>query len=281
VIALLGGAVMLIVNQLMQFGSEIPIIADKLAQQAENLQRFITSTFDIPVEAQTEYLDDIIENTLRSGSTFITSTATGTVGFLMSALLISLYIFFIMYYRNFFKKVLYRAFAYKEHETIAAIIERVQGVIQAYIVGIFTVVIILAVLNTTGLLLMGIKYAFFFGALAGLLNILPFIGVFIGSTLPVMYAFISKDSIWYPLGVLAMFTFIQTLESSIFTPNIVGSKVSLNPFVAILTLILGGQLWGPAGMILFIPFTAIVKVICDEIPALHPLGMFLGDPKKG
>jgi predicted PurR-regulated permease PerM len=60
----------------------------------------------------------------------------------------------------------------------------------------------------------------------------------------------------------------------------VGSKVSLNPFTAILALILGGQLWGPIGMILFIPFTAIVKVICDEIPALQPMGMLMGDPKK-
>ncbi len=113
-----------------------------------------------------------------------------------------------------------------------------------------------------------------------MLNILPFVGVFIGSALPVIYVFMTKDSIWYPLGVMGMFTFIQSLENAIFTPNIVGSRVSLNPFAAILALIIGGHLWGPVGMILFIPFTAILKVICDEIAPLRPMGMLLGDPKK-
>jgi predicted PurR-regulated permease PerM len=105
--------------------------------------------------------------------------------------------------------------------------------------------------------------------------------VFIGSSLPVLYAFVSKDSLWYPLGVLILFNVIQALESSVFTPNIVGSRVSLNPFAAVLALIIGGQLWGPVGMILFIPFTAVLKVICDEVPALGPLGALLGDPNQG
>jgi predicted PurR-regulated permease PerM len=116
VIALLGGAVALIVNQFVQFGSEIPIIADKLAQQISNIQDFIETAFNIPIKNQSDYLDDMILNTLQSGGAILTSTATGTLGFLMTTLLIILYIFFIMYYRTFFKKVLYQAFAYKQHE---------------------------------------------------------------------------------------------------------------------------------------------------------------------
>lgn len=280
VVALLGGAIVLIVNQFLQFGTEIPAIADKLGDYAGQLQDMIEDRFDISAKNQTGYLENMLENALQSGGALLTATATGTLSFLTSAFLIVLYTFFMLYYRSFFNQVLYQAFAHEQHQTVAAIIERVQGVIQNYIAGVFTVVLILTVLNTTGLALIGINYAFFFGAIAGLLNILPFIGVFIGSSLPVLYAFVSKDSLWYPLGVLILFNVIQALESSVFTPNIVGSRVSLNPFAAILALIIGGQLWGPVGMILFIPFTAVAKVICDEVPALRPLGTLLGDPDQ-
>jgi len=280
-VALLGGALVLIVNQFLQFGTEIPAIADKVGDYAGRLQDVIEDRFNIPPQSQTGYLEDMLENALRSGGALLTATATGTLGLLTSAFLIVLYTFFMLYYRSFFNKVLYQAFAHEQHQTVAAIITRVQGVIQNYIAGVFTVVLILTVLNTAGLALIGINYAFFFGAVAGLLNILPFIGVFIGSSLPVLYAFVSKDSLWYPLGVLILFNVIQALESSVFTPNIVGSRVSLNPLAAVLALIIGGQLWGPVGMILFIPFTAVLKVVCDEVPSLRPLGMLLGDPNQG
>lgn len=57
-----------------------------------------------------------------------------------------------------------------------------------------------------------------------------------------------------------------------------GSKVSLNPFVAILALLVGGKIWGPAGMILFIPFLAMLKVMFDVIDPLKPCGFLLGVP---
>jgi predicted PurR-regulated permease PerM len=138
--------------------------------------------------------------------------------------------------------------------------------------------VIIAVLNTVGLLLLGIEYAFFFGALAAFLNIIPYLGIIIGSILPIMMALLTKDSIWYAVGVAGAFTAVQFLEGNFITPNIVGSKVSVNPLAAIVALIFGGMLWGPSGMILSIPFTAIVKVILDNIESLEPFGFLLGEP---
>jgi predicted PurR-regulated permease PerM len=91
---------------------------------------------------------------------------------------------------------------------------------------------------------------------------------------------LTKDSIWYAVGVAGAFTVVQFLEGNFITPNIVGSKVSVNPLAAIIALILGGMLWGPAGMILSIPFTAILKVILDNIEPLEPFGFLLGEPPE-
>src|SRR3546814_5216445 len=103
---------------------------------------------------------------------------------------------------------------------------------------------IVAVLNTGGLYLLGIQYAWFFGTLASLLLLIPYIGIAIGSLLPALFALATKDSAWYALGVIGWFQVVQFLEGNFITPNIVGGKVSINPLMAIISLLLGGLLFG-------------------------------------
>jgi len=138
--------------------------------------------------------------------------------------------------------------------------------------------LIVGVLNTTGLMILGIEHAMFFGALAAVLTIIPYIGVFIGSLLPILFALVTKDSLWYPVGVALIFWIVQFLEGNFITPNVVGGRVSINPFAAILALFFGGMIWGAIGMILSIPVLAITKVIFDTVPPLNPYGFLLGNP---
>src|SRR5690606_16338229 len=139
---------------------------------------------------------------------------------------------------------------------------------------------IVAVLNTAGLLIMGIQYAWFFGTLASLLMLLPYIGIAIGSILPALFALATKDSAWYALGVIIWFQVVQFLEGNVITPNIVGSKVSINPLMAIISILLGGMLFGLAGLILALPLTATIKVIFDAIPSMNAFGFLIGEPEK-
>ena len=157
------------------------------------------------------------------------------------------------------------------------VLSKIQQSVQNYITGLGLVILIVAVLNITGLLILGIDYAFFFGALGALLTIIPYVGIFIGALLPILMSLVTKDSAWYAVGVAGIFFFVQILEGNFITPNVVGSKVSINPLVAIVGLILGGMLWGAPGMILAIPFMAVIKVIFDSVEGLQPYGFVLGD----
>jgi putative heme transporter len=82
----------------------------------------------------------------------------------------------------------------------------------------------------------------------------------------------------YAVGVAGVFVFVQFLEGNFITPQIVGSKVSINGLVAIIALLLGSALWGLAGMALSLPTIAILKVIFDSIPDLKPFAYVLGEP---
>ncbi|MBC7919965.1 MAG: AI-2E family transporter, partial [Ferruginibacter sp.] len=122
--------------------------------------------------------------------------------------------------------------------------------------------------------------AFFFGALGALLTIIPYVGIVVGALLPILMALVTKDSAWYAAGVAGIFFLVQMLEGNFITPNVVGSKVSINPLAAIVGLVLGGMLWGAAGMILAMPFLAVLKVVFDSVEALEPYGYLLGDSKE-
>jgi predicted PurR-regulated permease PerM len=80
-----------------------------------------------------------------------------------------------------------------------------------------------------------------------------------------------------PVGVMAVLWFDQFLEGNIITPNVVGSRVRINPFAALIALVIGGGVWGIGGMILFVPYVGILKCVLDEIEPLKSYGYLLGN----
>jgi predicted PurR-regulated permease PerM len=84
------------------------------------------------------------------------------------------------------------------------------------------------------------------------------------------------DSPIFVLFVVVQFIIVQFTENNILTPNIVGAHVNLNPFMIILSITLGGFLWGLPGMIIAVPFAAMIRVLGENIEQLKPLGFLLG-----
>jgi predicted PurR-regulated permease PerM len=143
-------------------------------------------------------------------------------------------------------------------------------------VGLLTVTFIIGTLNSIGLLILGVDHAVFFAFFAGLLTIIPYIGISIGAGLTFVYLLLTKDSSLPAFGALAIMISVQVLESNLVTPRVVGKKVSINPFVAISVLLVGSALWGIPGMALSIPLTAILKLLFDSRPHTKAFGYFLG-----
>ena len=200
-------------------------------------------------------------------------------GFLFSYfVLIPIYLFFFLYYRHFFKVFYYKLFRNRPKVFLNRMIRKVYKIQQNYLLGLLKVIIIVGCLNSIGLLFLGIGNPFFFGFLAAFLLLIPYIGIIIGSLLPAIIALATKDSAWYAFGVIAIFGFIQFLEGNFITPKITGSKVSINAFIAILSLIVFSMLWGIEGMIVALPITATLKIIFDNTPEYQAYGFLLGEP---
>jgi predicted PurR-regulated permease PerM len=134
---------------------------------------------------------------------------------------------------------------------------------------------IVGILNSIGLLALGIKHAILYGVLTSFMMVIPYVGIFISASIPVSIALVTKDSIWYPIGVIMIFVFIQYLESNVFFPAIVGKQLNLSTWATLVAIVGGVIFWGIPGMVLITPFLAILKIISDHVPSMHAINILL------
>jgi predicted PurR-regulated permease PerM len=271
----------LISTQLASFAEEFPTLQHKVEAWGLNLQKWASSNLNVSRARALSELKKASSDLLKNAGQMASRTLSATTDTLTSISLIPIFVFFLLYYRDFFQQFFYKIFHRVPRTKLNRIFGKIYAVVQGYLLGLVIVIMIVGTLNTIGLLLLDIEYAVFFGFLGAFLLIIPYIGITIGSILPIFWALITKDSPMYALGVLAVFMLVQVLEGNFITPNIVGSKVSINPLAAMIALILGGQLWGLSGLVLALPVIAIIKVICDHTDGLQPYGFLLGEPSDG
>lgn len=241
------------------------------------IQHFILDKLNISLENQASLLKELYTTTLKNSASFINNTLSFTTNFLSSLVFFAISLVFMLYYRKFLVSFLFKVVCPKYHSTLRKITKKIPFVVRNYVFGLSLIIMIVAILNTVGLFILGIKNAMVFGVMAAILTLIPYIGILIGSLPPMIFALFTKDSLWYPVGVLAVFLLVQFLEGNFLTPNIVGRQISINPFAAILGLILGGSLLGLVGILFALPLLAIFKAICDEISPLKPIGYLIGN----
>jgi predicted PurR-regulated permease PerM len=264
-------------TQVADLTEKSPELIAKVKVMSKDIQVYIAAHFGIKQSEQAKQIENQVSQMKENGGKIVAGIIKAIANFVRDVTLIPLFVFFFLYFRDFLMEFFHRAFS-ADNKIIDEIIAKMYDVIQSWFTGVVVVMLIVGILNTIGLLLLGIPYAAFFGFLASALLVVPFIGIIFGSLLPVVMALITKDSYWYAVGVVGVFWVIQVLEANIITPYVVGSKISVNPMIAILVLILFGKLWGISGLILALPVTAMCKIIFDAIPAMRPYGFVLGEP---
>lgn len=279
-IVIIAALIYLVTIQIASFADELPRITQKAEALLEQLTSMGERYLNVSRSEQVSQAKGYLINLLSDSRALLLGTLVATTGTLTTAALVPLYVFFFLLYRDFFRRFVHKAFQKVPKHKLNTILDKIYEVIQGYLTGLVLVIGIVGVLNTIGLLLLGIDYAVFFGFLAAFLILIPYIGILIGSLFPALMSIITEDSAWYALGVVGVMGFVQFLEGNFITPNIVGSKVSINPLAAIVMLLLGGQLWGLPGLVLALPLTAILKVILDSNRSTEPFGFLLGEPGK-
>jgi predicted PurR-regulated permease PerM len=272
-ILLISGVWYFLANQIMQFTDQLPLLQKKISDLIARLQGYLLQEFNIPIAKTNSYLAEA-----RSGIRPLLGRTLGTVaGSMGTIFLLPIYTFFLLYYKNLILNFLYEIFAEENAAEVSTVLRQVRGSIQSYMYGLLIEASIVASLNTIALLILGVPYAVLMGVLGALLNVLPFFGGILAALLPMMVATITKDGYNTQIGIAISYIIIQFADNHILIPYIVSAKVRINALLSVVGVLLGGAVWGLAGMFLSIPFIGVLKIVFDRIPEMQPWGRLLGD----
>jgi predicted PurR-regulated permease PerM len=274
--AFIGLLLLLAIGQIAEFASDWPMFIRKSEKWLAGLQSFLSQNLNISRKKQMVEVSNQTINLLKNSGGIISTTFGTAIHGITTMIIVPIFVFFFLYYRQFFSDFLSRVFPTTEPETLKGIMHKTGSVVQSYLVGLLAVMFIVALLCCVGFWWIGVDYFMFFGCLTGILLVIPYIGIWIGAALPVILTLISLGPN-YALGLIAWVAFVQFVEANFITPMVIGSKVSMNPMVAMLALLAGEMIWGIPGLILALPLTAILKVIFDHVPALKAYGFLLGE----
>jgi len=235
---ILGLLIWLVVNQVVGLINDLPNLQAKFENYINEVSSTLRRDFGISASEQNKFLGESV----RTVSKYLGDILISTTNILSVLIQIPIYIFLILIYRDKFRDF-FLSLIPGDNEFVWK--KDMERVIQGYISGLTWVTLIIASLNCIGLLALGIDHAIFFGILSGVLTIIPYVGIIIGALFPFVMALITKDSMWYAVGVVIVFTVVQFLEGNFITPRITGSKVSINALAAIIAL--NGKVTEPLG----------------------------------
>ncbi len=276
VVLLLGSVVGLVAYQGKQFSEDYTQLKQKADEKVDQVTAFITSNTGITEE---QFKTSVKESSLSQVKNSAQGFLIGLLNSTTDILLMLVYIYTFLFYRTHFKKFVIRLFPDTKRKNVTGVLEESVVTALSYLKGKMMLVALLAVIYSVGLSLIGVKFAVFYGVLAAILSLIPYIGNLIGGALPVLTALLYGNAL-SALLVVALFTLTQFVESYVLQPLVVGKEVDLNPMMSILIVILAGILWGIPGMIIAIPYLGIVMVLFSHIPGMEPYAFLLREEKN-
>ena len=275
VAVLFGALIVLLLWQITLFGKDADALVKKLAELVPQLQAWLSER-GIPME-RFDWKGDVTPSIGGFLSSFIAAAADMLFMLFLTPVYTALFLYhrrsFVQYLQSIVPSAFQTNLAHILHQTIQTYFNYIKGMIMVYL--------IVGILNSIGLMVLGVRHAILFGMLCAIMTIIPYAGIIVSALLPITVVWLDTSNAWYPLGVIAIFSFVQYLEANVIFPRVVGASLDVSTFAMLVAIIAGGIIWGGAGMVLFIPMVAILKIVADNIPSLRSVNILLSRNDRG
>lgn len=254
---------------------------DEIGNYITFLQEQITESTGLSIYQQEEVLRERLGFFFDLVQSFISNFLAGLTGTLVNFLLVLIYVLLLLINRDKFVKFLMMYVSEEKKEETREIMDRTQKVAHKYLWGRLQVMLLLGVMYAITFYAYGLEHASLLIVFGVIITIIPYIGPLLSGVLPVLFMIIFGGSNLEIISFTIIVLIIQLIESYVAEPLIIGSEVHQSPLFVIIAIIIGGALWGIAGMILFVPIFGILKIIFDTHPDLKPVGFLIGYERPG
>lgn len=277
--AAIGAIGFLLVNPAQSFASAWPRYSAVLGRAAQSLdRRIVTIERDLSIRVP-EKTPEQQPGVSADEAEQIRGWLLHGIGSITSSLLLWAFLPFLVFFMLAAKPRLWRAtielFPDTSRGDVTSALDDVNVVLRSYIVGSGVVAGILAGASWIFFAIMHLDYAFMAALVAGLVNMIPYVGVILSWIPPFLIGLDKWHSVTPFLVVAGVLGGLHVIAANVLMPAIVGRSVHLNPLAVTISLLFWGWLWGAFGLILAIPITATLKVICDHVPDWQPFGRWL------
>jgi len=267
-----------LIDRADQFGADWPKYRQPLQQASQAIEARLESVEKhvseiepsaqagqkIAAVAESHRLRDLLLGRLNSLYEFI--LATTFVPFLL---------FFMLAAKRQVWHATMQLFAPGERTAVRDALSEVTQVLRSYLMGTALVGLVLVAASSLFFWFMGLDFPFLTGLVSGICNLVPYLGV-IMSWIPPLLVGLKKYHTATPfVGIFLMLTILHIVTANLLIPALVGWRVRLNALALTIALLFWGWMWGAMGLILAIPITAVLKVVCDHVESLQPVGRWL------
>ena len=279
-ITVLYGVGYFFVVQLSELWRDWPLLEKQVTNSFHEIQYWVSKTFNIKLSAQKLYLADSAEKALATSALLIGTTLITVSSSLLFVAFTLLFTFFLLNYRGLLYRFLNTVFAKEYKLKVGETVVEIQYMIKKYITGLFIQMMIVSTLMILTMSLLGVKYAILLGIVAGIFNIIPYLGISVALIISVLITFATAGAT-KALFVLLAYAGVHAIDGNILMPLIVGSKVKINALIAFVGIVVGEMLWGISGMFLCMPYLAIMKIVFQKVDGLHAWSLLLDAEQKG
>jgi predicted PurR-regulated permease PerM len=259
-------------SQMPEYRTRLQHIVNDIRERADALEK--TTETVLPEEPEEKNTVTVRER--NSLSRLIGQNMSTVSETLLAISFVPFLTFFMLSWRDHVRAASVMLFSMKNRNTAYVTLSLIAAMIRSFIVGNFVIGLFLSAASMAAFGLMGLPYFYFLGVMSGFLSLVPYLGVFLALVPPVIFG----------LGYLTTATFVLTcaivvglhlFAMNVLYPMVLGKRLQLNPLAVTLSLLFWGWLWGAMGLLLAVPLTGALKIICDNIGRLKPYGAWMGE----
>jgi predicted PurR-regulated permease PerM len=275
IIAVIAVVILLLSAQIANIGKELPQIESRLQQSIADLQYWLSENLGV----STEQIKDHATNAIGTAGSLITGFVKGVFTLIGKFILVMVFTFLFIHQRGKYENFIVMLSKDEKRSETEEVINKISKIAHHYLAGRILAVFIIGIFYVIGFSIIGLKDFVILSTLAALVTIIPYIGALLGGLIPFSMAVIGgsfNQSVWVVIIVLI----VNLIDHYFIEPYVVGGSVSISPVFTILILILGGVVWGLAGIILFLPLLGILKIVFENVAGLEPYAYLIGDQQE-
>ena len=258
------------------FTAAIPRYQDRVATMQSALTHRVSTSFPwLAEQIRGMQWDKAVDVSAVTG--FLASSVGSFVVIIDEIVLIVLYLVFLLMGSESFPQKLKKALAEERAERLGSVMHNIEHQVRKYLVTKTVLNLITATSVTILLWLCGVDFPLVWGFLTFLAHFIPQLGAILSVGLPAVFMLIQFESPGWALFVAALSGVIQFTMGNVVEARVMGTSLDMSPLLVLLSLIFWGWLWGVWGMVLAVPITSMIKIICENVQPLRPIAILMSE----